>query len=137
MYIVGNKVYIIKVRERNMASVLIVDDAAFMRMSIRRMLEANGHTMAGEAGSGVEAVQRYLSVKPDVVLLDITMPEMNGVEALKRIKVLDPNAKVIICTAIGQQAMLAEAVENGASDFIVKPFEVDRLLAAIDKVMNK
>ena len=120
-----------------MASVLVVDDAAFMRMSIKRMLEANGYTMAGEAGSGIEAVQMYLQVKPDVVLLDITMPEMNGVEALKRLKVLDPNAKVIICTAIGQQAILAEAVENGASDFIVKPFEVDRLLAAIDKVMNK
>lgn len=120
-----------------MASVLIVDDAAFMRMSIKRMLEANGHTMAGEASNGIEAVQMYLDVKPDIVILDITMPEMNGVEALKRIKVLDPDAKIIICTAIGQQAMLAQAVEYGATDFIVKPFEVDRLMSAIDKVMNK
>ncbi len=120
-----------------MASVLIVDDAAFMRMSIKRMLEANGHTMAGEASNGIEAVQMYLDVKPDVVILDITMPEMNGVEALKRIKVLDPEAKIIICTAIGQQPMLAQAVECGATDFIVKPFEVDRLMSAIDKVMNK
>lgn len=120
-----------------MASVLIVDDAAFMRMSIKRMLEANGHTMAGEAANGIEAVQMYLDVKPDVVILDITMPEMNGVEALKRIKVLDPNARIIICTALGQQSMLAQAVECGATDFIVKPFEVDRLMFAIDKVMSK
>ena len=120
-----------------MASVLIVDDAAFMRMSIKRMLEDNGHSMAGEAANGIEAVEKYLVVKPDVVILDITMPEMNGVEALRRIKILDPEAKIIICTALGQQAMLAQAVEYGATDFIVKPFEVDRLRSAIDKVMGK
>lgn len=120
-----------------MASVLIVDDAAFMRLAIKQMLEANGHTMAGEAGNGIDAIKVYAEVKPDVVILDITMPEMNGIEALKRIKILDPNARIIICSAIGQQAMLAQAIEYGAEEFIVKPFEADRLMASIDKLMKR
>lgn len=120
-----------------MAKVLIVDDASFMRMTIRQMLEKNGHETVGEAGDGIEAVKKYIEVKPDVVLLDITMPEMNGVEALKRIKELDPAAKVIICSAMGQQAMVAQAIQSGAKDFIVKPFEADRLIASVDRVMNK
>ncbi|MBQ6786285.1 MAG: response regulator [Lachnospiraceae bacterium] len=119
-----------------MAKVLIVDDASFMRMTIKQMLEKNGHEAVGEAGDGIEAVKKYIEVKPEVVLLDITMPEMNGVEALKRIKELDPAAKVIICSAMGQQAMVAQAIQNGAKDFIVKPFEVDRLIAAVDRVMK-
>ena len=120
-----------------MAKVLIVDDASFMRMTIRQMLEKNGHEVVGEAGDGIEAVKRFIEVKPEVVLLDITMPEMNGVEALKRIKELDSSAKVIICSAMGQQAMVAQAIQNGAKDFIVKPVEADRLIAAVDRVMNK
>ena len=120
-----------------MAKVLIVDDASFMRMTIKQMLEKNGHEAVGEAGDGIEAVKTYIEVKPEVVLLDITMPEMNGVEALKRIKELDPAAKVIICSAMGQQAMVAQAIQNGAKDFIVKPFEADRLIAAVDRVMSK
>lgn len=120
-----------------MAKILIVDDASFMRMTIKQMLEKNGHETVGEAGDGIEAVKKFIEVKPDVVLLDITMPEMNGVEALKRIKELDPTAKVIICSAMGQQAMVAQAIQSGAKDFIVKPFEADRLIAAIDRVMSK
>ncbi len=120
-----------------MASVLIVDDAAFMRMTIKKMLEAHGHTMAGEAENGIEAVKKFIEVKPDVVLLDITMPEMNGIEALKRIKELEPKAKIIICSAMGQQAMVAQAIQHGAKDFIVKPFEEDRLIAALEKVMSR
>lgn len=120
-----------------MAKVLVVDDAAFMRMSIQKMLEANGHEMIGEAENGVEAIKKYMELKPDIVLLDITMPEMNGVEALKEIKTKDPGAKVVICSAMGQQAMVAQAIQNGAKDFVVKPFEVDRLIAAIDRVMGK
>lgn len=120
-----------------MASVLIVDDAAFMRLAIKQMLEANGHTMAGEAGNGIDAIKAYAEIKPDVVILDITMPEMNGIEALKRIKIIDPDARIIICSAIGQQAMLAQAIEYGAEEFIVKPFEAARLMASIDKLMNK
>lgn len=119
-----------------MARVLIVDDASFMRMTIKQMLEKNGHEAAGEAADGIEAVKKFIEVKPDVVLLDITMPEMNGVEALKRIKELEPTAKVIICSAMGQQAMVAQAIQGGAKDFIVKPFEADRLIAAIDRVMK-
>jgi len=117
-----------------MAAVLIVDDTLFMRASIRQMLEANGHSVAGEASNGVEAIERYAAVKPDVILMDITMPDMDGLEALRRIKEIDPNAKVIMCTAMGQQAMVAKAVELGAQQFIVKPFQPDRLMAAIDTV---
>lgn len=120
-----------------MANVLIVDDAAFMRMSIKQILEPNGHTVAGEAANGIEAVKKFIEVKPDVVILDITMPEMDGIQALKRIKELEPDAKIIICSAMGQQAMLAEAIQYGAKDFIVKPFEEARLLAALEKVLRR
>lgn len=120
-----------------MASVLIVDDAAFMRMTIKKMLEAHGHSMIGEAENGIEAIEQFAELKPDVVILDITMPEMNGIEALKRIKILDPNARIIICSAIGYQEMLAQAIECGAEDFIVKPFEEAHLIGAIEKVMRK
>jgi len=120
-----------------MASVLVVDDASFMRMTIKKMLEANGHTMVGEAATGVEAIERYAQLKPDVVILDITMPEMNGIEALKRIKVLDPKARVIICSAAGYRDKLAQAIENGAEQFVVKPFEAAHLIGAIEKVMRK
>lgn len=119
-----------------MARVLVVDDAAFMRMTIKKMIEPDGYTIVGEAGNGVEAVQKYMELQPDVVLLDITMPEMNGVDALKRIKEFDPKAKVIICSAMGQQAMVAQAVQSGAKDFLVKPFERDRLIAALKRVLG-
>ncbi len=119
-----------------MARILVVDDAAFMRLNIKQMLDANGHEMVGEASNGIEAVEIYPKVKPDIVLMDITMPEMNGIEALKRIKVLDPDSKVIICSAVGQQVMVAESIKYGAETFIVKPFTKDVLLAAIDKVIT-
>lgn len=117
-----------------MAAVLVVDDTLFMRASIRQMLEANGHSVAGEASNGVEAIEKYAAVKPDVILMDITMPDMDGLEALRRIKEIDPRAKVIMCTAMGQQVMVAKAVELGAQQFIVKPFQPDRLMAAIETV---
>lgn len=120
-----------------MAKLLIVDDAAFMRMTIKKMVEAHGHVVSAEAANGIEAIEKYSEVHPDVVLLDITMPEMNGVEALKKIKEMDPAARVVICSAMGQQAMVAQAIQYGAKDFIVKPFEEDRLIASIDKVMSK
>jgi len=123
-------------RRRTMARVLVVDDAAFMRMTIKKMIESDGYVVAGEAQNGVEAVQKYMELQPDAVLLDITMPEMNGVDALKRIKEFDPKAKVIICSAMGQQAMVAQAVQSGAKDFIVKPFEKDRLIAALKRVLG-
>lgn len=119
-----------------MANVLIVDDAAFMRLTIKQILESHGHSVAGEAGNGIDAIKKYKEVKPDVVILDITMPDMDGIEALKRIKELDANAKVIICSAVGQQKMLAQAIQYGASNFIVKPFEKEILVAALEKVLS-
>ena len=118
-----------------MANVMVVDDAVFMRMTIKKMLEAHGHSVIGEAGNGVEAVKKYVEIRPDVVLLDITMPEMNGVDALKRIKEVDAKARVIICSAMGQQAMVAQAIHSGAKDFVLKPFEEGRLVAAVNRVM--
>lgn len=119
-----------------MASVLIVDDAAFMRLTLKQMLEAYGYSVAGEAANGKEAVIKFIEAKPDVVLLDITMPEMDGIEALKRIKEADPKAKVIICSAMGQQTMIAQAIQCGAKDFVVKPFEEKRLIAALENVLK-
>ena len=120
-----------------MAKRLIVDDAAFMRMTIKKMLEAHNHIVIGEAENGIEAVKKFAELLPDVVLLDITMPEMNGVDALKRIKEMDKDAKVVICSAMGQQTMVAQAIQYGAKDFIVKPFQEDRLIAAVEKVMSR
>lgn len=120
-----------------MANLLVVDDAAFMRMTIKKMVTPHGHTVVAEAENGVEAVRKYMECKPDVVLLDITMPQMDGLNALKRIREQDPNAKVVMCSAMGQQAMVAQAIQNGAKDFVVKPFQEERLVAAIDRVSSK
>lgn len=119
-----------------MASVLVVDDAAFMRMTIKQMLEPHGHVVVGEAENGIQAVEMFAELRPDIVIMDISMPEMNGIEALKRIKILDSEAKIVICTAIGQHIMLADAIENGAGEFMVKPFEQSQLIAAIDKLLK-
>lgn len=119
-----------------MAKVLVVDDAAFARLSIRKMLEANDHSVAGEASNGIEAVEKFVEVRPDVVLLDISMPEMNGLEALKRIKIIEPNARIIICSALGQQATFAQAIEYGAVNFIVKPFTTEQLIDVIEQTMS-
>lgn len=118
-----------------MASILVVDDADFMRMTIKKMVEAHGHSVVAEAATGGKAVEQFAAVRPDIVILDITMPEMGGVEALKRIKELDPSAKVIICSAVGQQAIVAQTVQYGASDYVLKPFEEYKLMAAINSVL--
>lgn len=120
-----------------MANILIVDDAAFMRMTIKKMVEAHGHVVVGEAENGVEAIKKYQELRPDIILLDITMPEMNGVDAMRALKGLDAGVKVIICSAMGQQAMVAQTIQAGAKDFIVKPFVEERLMASIDKVLSK
>ncbi|MBU8907001.1 response regulator [Desertibacillus haloalkaliphilus] len=117
-------------------SVLIVDDAAFMRMMIKDILTKNGYEIAGEAVDGAEAVEKYKEVSPDLVTMDITMPEMDGITALKEIKKFDPNAKIIMCSAMGQQAMVIDAIQEGAKDFIVKPFQADRVLEAIKKTIG-
>ena len=119
-----------------MAKILIVDDAAFMRMMIKDILTKNGYEIAAEAENGQKAVEKYAEVKPDLVLMDITMPEMDGIQSLKKIKELDPAANVIMCSAMGQQAMVIEAIQSGAKDFIVKPFQADRVLEAVKKVVG-
>jgi len=117
-----------------MARVLIVDDATFMRMMVKDILEKNGYEVIGEASNGIKAVEIYKAEKPDIVTMDITMPEMDGVEALKEIKAFDSNAKVLMCSAMGQQSMVMDAIRAGAVDFIVKPFDSDRVIKALDKV---
>lgn len=117
-------------------NILICDDAAFMRMMIKDILTKNGYTVAGEAENGAKAVEKYTEHKPDLVLMDITMPEMDGIQALKKIRELDPKASVIMCSAMGQQAMVIESIQSGAKDFIVKPFQADRVLEAVRKVVG-
>ena len=117
-------------------NILISDDAAFMRMMIKDILTKNGYNIAGEAENGAKAVEKYAELKPDLVLMDITMPEMDGIEALKKIKASDPGASVIMCSAMGQQAMVIESIQSGAKDFIVKPFQADRVLESIRKVLG-
>lgn len=119
-----------------MANILIVDDAAFMRMMIKDILEKNGYQVVAEAQDGAEAVEKYKEHSPDLVTLDITMPEMDGITALKEIRNYDENAKVIMCSAMGQQSMVIDAIQAGAKDFIVKPFQADRVLEAIKKVLG-
>jgi two-component system chemotaxis response regulator CheY len=116
--------------------VLIVDDAAFMRMMLRDILAKNGFEVVGEAENGKIAVQMYNELKPDVVTMDITMPEMDGIAAVKEIKAADPAAKVVMVSAMGQQAMVIEAIRSGAADFIVKPFQPDRVLEALGKALS-
>ena len=116
--------------------VLIVDDAAFMRMMIKDILTKSGYEVVGEADNGVKAVEKYKELTPDLVLMDITMPEMNGIDAVKTIKELDPGAKIVMCSAMGQQAMVIESIQAGARDFIVKPFQADRVLEAVRKVIG-
>ncbi|MBC7087521.1 MAG: response regulator [Tissierellales bacterium] len=114
--------------------VLVVDDAIFMRMKLKDILEKNGFEVVAEAQNGIEAIEKYKAEKPDLVTMDITMPEMDGISALKEIKKIDPNAKVIMCSAMGQQSMVMEAIQSGAIDFIVKPFDVDRVSQSLTKI---
>ena len=107
-----------------------------MRMMIKDILEKNGFEVVGEASNGIVAVDLYKKEKPDVVTMDITMPDMDGIEAVKAIKEFDPAAKVIMCSAMGQQSMVMDAIKAGAKDFIVKPFQADRVLEAINKVLG-
>lgn len=117
-------------------NILICDDAAFMRMMIKNVLTKGGYNVVGEAENGAKAVEKYKELSPDLVLMDITMPEMDGIQALKEIKGIDAGAKVIMCSAMGQQAMVVESIQAGAKDFIVKPFQADRVLEAVKKVIG-
>lgn len=113
---------------------MIVDDAEFMRMIIRDILLMHGHEVVAEVNDGEEAIQTYLEVKPDIVLMDIIMPDMDGKEALKKLLIMDPEAKIVMCSSIGQQALITESMKIGAMGFIVKPFESDGMLDVIRKI---
>lgn len=117
-----------------MAKVLIVDDAAFMRISIKNMLTKNGYDVVGEAENGRIGVEKYKELSPDIVTMDITMPEMTGLEALKEIVKINPAAKVVMVSAMGQEAMVRDAIMSGAKGFIVKPFKEDGIIAALQKL---
>lgn len=111
--------------------ILIVDDAMFMRIVLRRILEQGGYEVVGEAANGIEAIEKYKELKPDLVTMDITMPDMTGMAAVKVIKEMDCNAKVIMCSAMGQNAMVVQALKNGALDFIIKPLQASAVLEAL------
>lgn len=118
-------------------NVLLADDLSFMRMVQKEILTGKGYNIVGEASDGIEAVEKYKNLKPDVVVLDITMPNMNGLEAMQRIFTMDPNANIVICSALGQQKLIIEAIKAGVKDFIVKPFKPERILSAIEKAVKK
>ncbi|MFS0863864.1 response regulator [Fredinandcohnia sp. 179-A 10B2 NHS] len=119
-----------------MARILIVDDAKFMRLTLKNILVKANHEVIAEAENGKEAVQKFNELKPDIVTMDVTMPEMNGLDALKAIKESDPQAKVIMCSAMGQQKMVVEAISAGAKDYIVKPFDDSKVIDAINRVQR-
>lgn len=116
--------------------ILLVDDAAFMRMMIKDTLTKNGYTNILEAGDGEIACNTYAAEKPDLVFMDITMPNKTGIEALRDIKSSDPGAKIVMCSAMGQEAMVVEAIKLGALDFIVKPFKPDRIIQTVQKIIG-
>jgi len=119
-----------------MARVLIVDDAAFMRKMLSDVLAKDGHEVVGEGANGTEAVAQYQSLRPDIMTLDITMPEKDGLTALREILSMEPAAKVVMCSALGQESKVLEAIKAGAKDFVVKPFQPDRVLDAIGKALG-
>ncbi len=118
------------------ARILIADDLSFMRMIQKEILTQRGYTIVGEAANGLEAVEKFQALRPDLVLLDITMPLMNGLEAMRKIFTIDPAARVIMCSALGQQNLIVEAIRAGVKDFIVKPFKPERILSAIEKALQ-
>ena len=120
-----------------MAKILLVDDAAFMRMMVKNTLNENGYTDTYEASDGAEAVNKYAEIQPDLVIMDITMPNMDGLEALKAISKADPNASIVMCSAMGQEAMVIEAIKSGAKDFIVKPFKPDRIIKTVSSIVGQ
>lgn len=116
--------------------ILLVDDAAFMRMMIKDTLKKNGYTEIVEAGNGAQAISAYEAEKPDLILMDITMPEMDGLEALKRLKEMDNSVQVVMCSAMGQETMVVDALKLGAKDFIVKPFKPDRIMKTVTSILG-
>ncbi|MFC3799369.1 response regulator [Cohnella sp. GCM10012308] len=119
-----------------MATILVVDDAAFMRMMLKSILQKGGHEVIGEAENGAVAVEKYAMLKPDLVTMDITMPIMEGIEAVRLIRANHSDARIIMCSAMGQQGMIIQAIQAGAKDFIVKPFQEDRVIESVNKLLK-
>lgn len=119
-----------------MAKILIVDDAAFMRMMVKDTLTKGGYTDVTEAVDGADAVAKFKEISPDLVIMDITMPNMDGLEALKAIKAENPGANIVMCSAMGQESMVIDAIKSGAKDFIVKPFKPDRILKTVESILG-
>ncbi len=119
-----------------MGRILIVDDTLFMRTLLKNILFSGGHDIVGEAGDGDEAIAKYQELKPDLVTMDVVMPKVNGIEALKEIRAIDPNAKVVMCTAVGQEQMVKLAIKTGARGYIVKPFQAPKVLEEINNVLS-
>ncbi|MGI6224963.1 MAG: response regulator [Peptococcales bacterium] len=117
------------------SKILVVDDAGFMRMMLKDILHKNGFQVIGEAENGRKAIEKYKELQPDLVTMDITMPELDGITAVKEIKKIDPKARILMCSAMGQQAMVLDAIQAGAKDFIVKPFKAERVVDAIQRVL--
>ena len=117
-------------------TVLICDDAIFMRTMIGDILSQAGFQIVGEAGTGVQAVEKYRELKPDLVTMDIVMPDMGGIDAVREIVGEDPSARILMCSAMGQQALVIEAIQAGARDFVVKPFQPSRVLEAVQRVLG-
>lgn len=117
-------------------TVMIVDDAAFMRMMLKDILTKNGFTVVGEAENGAVAVEKHAELHPKLTIMDITMPEMDGLQAVKEIRKRDPQACIVMCSAMGQQAMVIEAIQSGAKDFVVKPFQAERVIEAVKKALK-
>jgi two-component system chemotaxis response regulator CheY len=115
---------------------MIVDDAAFMRMMLKDILTKNGVAVIGEAENGAVAIEKYLELRPDLTIMDITMPEMDGLQAVKEILKRDAKPKIIMCSAMGQQSMVIEAIQSGAKDFVVKPFQAERVIEAVIKALK-
>jgi two-component system chemotaxis response regulator CheY len=128
--------FIFRRREYSMAKILIVDDAAFMRMMVKENLKKAGFNEFAEAGNGEEAIEKYEAESPSLVLLDITMPVKDGLTALQEIREKDPEAKVVMCSAMGQESLVIEAIRLGALDFIVKPFKPERLLQTVKNIIG-
>ena len=116
--------------------ILLVDDAAFMRMMIKDILVKNGYNVCGEAQDGVDAIEKFNALQPDLTIMDITMPNKDGLAALKEIKAANPGAKIVMCSAMGQESYVVDAIKSGASDFIVKPFQADRIIQTVEKVLK-
>jgi two-component system chemotaxis response regulator CheY len=123
--------------ERTAPTVMIVDDALFMRMMIRDILSKDGFEVVAEAENGIEAVEKYKETRPDIVTMDIVMPEMDGIEAVRQIMKIDPNARILMCSAMGQQPLVVEALEAGAKDFIIKPFQPSKVIEAVEKALKE